>query len=86
MLVGEVDMEEVPAHYELGPYCFKLCASWVMMMAKEGSKTVPLAGLDDKRQITAVFGATLDDQFLPPQIIYQSKTEACLRYLVRLIR
>ena len=37
-----------------------------------------LAGVDDKRHITAVFGATLEGQFLPPQIIYQGKTEACL--------
>jgi len=29
-------------------------------LAKEGSKTVPLAGLDDKHQITTVFGATTD--------------------------
>ena len=47
-------------------------------MAREWSKKVPLAGVDDKRQITAVFGATLEGQFLPPQIIYQGKTEACL--------
>ena len=33
--------------------------SWTM--AKEGSKMVPLAGVDDKHQITAVFGATLED-------------------------
>ena len=39
---------------------------------------MPLAGVDDKRQITALFGATLEGQFLPPQIIYQGKTEACL--------
>ena len=39
---------------------------------------MPLAGLDNKCQIIAVFGATLDGQFLPPQIIYQGKTEACL--------
>ena len=47
-------------------------------MAREGAKKVPLAGIDDKRQITAVFGATMEGQFIPPQIIYQGKTAACL--------
>ena len=47
-------------------------------MAKEGSKKVPIAGLEDKRQITAVFGVTLEGHFLPPQLIYQGKTVASL--------
>ena len=34
-------------------------------MEKEGSKRVDLAGLGDKRQITATFTASLDGQFLP---------------------
>ena len=33
---------------------------------------------DDKRQITGVFTVTLDSQFLPPQLIYQGTTAACL--------
>ena len=43
-----------------------------------GSKKVPLAGIDDKRQITGVFAVTLDDDFLPPQLIYKGTTPACL--------
>lgn len=43
-------------------------------MAKYGAKRVDVAGLDDKRQITAVFGCTLTGDFLPPQLIYQGKT------------
>ena len=47
-------------------------SSWTM--AKEGSKRVEIIGIDDKRQITAVFGGTLVGDFLPPQLIYQGKT------------
>ena len=61
------------SHCQLGPYCFEVRTGWVV---EEGSKKVPLAGVDDK--ITAVFDATLEGHFLPPQIIYQSKTEACM--------
>jgi hypothetical protein len=41
--------------------------------AKEGSKRVDIVGMDDKRQITAVFGCTMEGEFLPPQIIYGGK-------------
>ena len=47
-------------------------------MAKEGSKRVEIVGMDDKRQITAVFGCTMEGEFLPPQIIYGGKTPRCL--------
>ena len=49
-------------------------------MAKQGSKKVTTAGIDDKRQITGVFTLTLDGCSLPLQLqlIYQSTTSACL--------
>ena len=47
-------------------------------MAKKGSKSVPISGLGDKRQITAVFAGTLSGMFLPPQLIYEGKTKGCL--------
>jgi len=74
-----VDMEEIPACLIIswGHTALKYVPVGSWTMTKEGSKTVPLAGLD-KRQITAVFGATLDGQLLPHQIMYQGKTEACL--------
>lgn len=37
-----------------------------------------MADINNKRQITAVFGATLEEHFFSPQIIYQDKTKACL--------
>jgi len=38
-------------------------------MASEGSKRVEALGSDDKRQITAVFGAALTGDFLYPQLV-----------------
>ena len=46
-------------------------------MSKKGAKRVGLAGLGDKRQITATFAATLSGQFLPMQLLYTGKTDRC---------
>ena len=51
-------------------------SEWTMEL--KGSKRVEVAGLGDKRQITAVFCGTLSGHFLPMQLIYQGKTSACL--------
>ena len=51
-------------------------SSWTM--APEGATRVEITGVDDKRQITAVFAGTLSGSFLPPQIIYKGKTQKCL--------
>ena len=50
-------------------------SSWTM--EKEGAKRVEIKGLDDKRQITAVFGATITGEFLPVQLVYQGKSSQC---------
>jgi hypothetical protein len=50
-------------------------SSWTM--TQSGTKRVEIAGLGDKRQITAVLGGTLTGDFLPPQLIYTGKTPAC---------
>ena len=51
-------------------------------MEQKGSKRVELAGLNDKRQITVVFCASLTSEFLPVQVIYLGKTTASLpRYV-----
>ncbi len=47
-------------------------------MAKSGSKSIPIKGLTDKRNITLTFVVTLAGDFLPLQIIYQGKTTASL--------
>ena len=41
----------------------------------KGSKTVPIKGVDDKRQITATFTVTASVSFLPILLIYSGKTK-----------
>ena len=50
-------------------------SSWTM--EQRGSQQVHLTGIDDKRQITAVFCGTLLGNFLPLQVIYKGKTPRC---------
>jgi DDE superfamily endonuclease len=42
-----------------------------------GTKDVRLIGVDDKRQITVCIASSLDGDLLPPQLIFQGKTDAC---------
>ena len=49
-----------------------------MTMDKRGVSNVPVAGINDKRSITATFSITLDNKFLPMQLIYQGKTDQSL--------
>ena len=51
-------------------------SSWTLEL--KGAQKVPIAGADDKCQITAVFACSLSGEFLPPQLIYSGKTTACL--------
>ena len=46
-------------------------------MATRGSKSVPIAGLSDKRNITLTFVVSLAGEFLPMQITYSGKTKQC---------
>ena len=39
----------------------------------KGAKTVPIKGVDDKRQITATFSISMTGSFLPIQLIYEGK-------------
>ena len=43
-------------------------------METEGTKQIEVAGKDDKRQITAVFGATMEGDFLSVQLVYQASS------------
>ena len=49
-----------------------------LTMAKVGSNWVQIAGSDDKRQITTVFGVTMAGDCLPTQLNSQGKTSKCL--------
>ena len=55
-------------------------SNWTM--EREGAKRVEIGGINDKRQITAVFAGTMKGDFLPPQVIYQGKTPKCLPAVV----
>ena len=50
-------------------------SNWTMH--PKGEKQVPIKGSDDKRQYTILLACTLNGDFLPPQILYQGKTEQC---------
>ncbi|XP_070567237.1 uncharacterized protein [Ptychodera flava] len=49
--------------------------SWTMDL--RGSEQVQITGLDDKRQITVILAVSLASQVLPPQLVYQGKTDQC---------
>ena len=44
---------------------------------QEGASRVELVRLTDKCHVTMTFAASLSGDFLPPQILYQGKTECC---------
>ena len=44
------------------------------IMDEKGESSVSIADISDKRSITATFSITLDNKFLPMQLIYQLKT------------
>jgi len=50
-------------------------SNWTV--AQEGTKWIKVAGIDDKRQITATFAASFSGTFLPVQIAYKRKTTNC---------
>ena len=74
-----VEMEEIPPdliiNWDQTAINYVPRSHWTM--DKAGSRRVKVAGLDVKRQITAVFGCTLAGNFLPIQLIYKGKTKAC---------
>jgi len=51
------------------------CPTWTM--EEKGKKRVEIAGLNDKRQITAVLCGNIDGEVLPVQLIYGGKTKRC---------
>lgn len=75
-----VEIEEIPhdlvINWDQTGIHYIPVSSWTM--EKEGAKRVEIAGVDDKRQITAVFAASLAGDFLPVQLIYKGTTPRCL--------
>ena len=75
-----IDMEDVPMElvFNWDQTGISIVPGSTWTMGLKGSKRVEITGISDKRQITAVFCGTLAGEFLPPQLIYQGKTSACL--------
>ena len=75
-----VDMEDVPSDLILNwdHTGINVVPGSQWTMEAKGSKRVEAAGINDKRQITAVFCGALNGELLPLQLIYQGKTPACL--------
>ena len=57
-------------YHELGP-----SSKWTM--EKMGTQQVETIGVNDKRQITAMFCGTLSGDFLPIQLIYEVNSPRC---------
>ena len=78
-VVTTVELEEIPAELILNwdQTGIKIVPSSTWTMDAQGSKRVEVAGINDKRLITAVFCGSLTGDFLPVQVIYQGKTNRC---------
>ena len=78
-VVTTVQMEEIPAELILNwdQTGVKIVPSSTWTMDAKGSKRVEMAGVSDKRLITAVFCGSLTGDFLPVQAIYRGKTNRC---------
>ena len=74
-----VTMEDVPPELALkwDQTGIHLVPASTWTMDKEGSKRIEVSGVNDKRQITAVFCGTLTGDFLPLQLIYKGKSARC---------
>lgn len=74
-----VTMEEIPPelilNWDQTGIHLVPASGWTMDL--EGSKRVEVSGVNDKRQITAVFCGSLVGDFLPIQLIYKGKTQRC---------
>ena len=76
---AEVLMNDIPdeliINWDQNPLHIIPTGDWTMHQA--GEKIIPIANIDDKRQITAVLAVSLTGTYLSPQLIYQGKTERC---------
>ena len=74
-----ITMEEIPndlvVNWDQTAIKYIPLSNWTM--DKEGSKRVEVIGIDDKRQITATFAASLSGNFLSVQLVYEGKTTKC---------
>ena len=73
-------MEEVPCQLIItwDHTAMKMVPAMSWTMEKKGTKRVEIAAIEDKRQITVLFGCTMAGDVLPLQLIYGGTTQKCL--------
>ena len=78
-IMAAVTMEEIPDEMVINwdQIAIKYIPLSDWTMAAKGSKRVEVFGIDDKRQITATFAASLSGCFLLVQLVYERKTTRC---------
>ena len=83
---GLVEMEEIPQdlilNWDQTAVNYMTVFNWTM--AKEGSKKVPIARIDDKRQITLVLAAAMPGKLLPLQLVGKLR-HVCQLWISQLI-
>ena len=76
---AEVITNDIPPslviNWDQTAFHFVPVSAWTM--SRQGELSNPIAGLDNKRQITVIIAVTLAGEYLPPQILHQGKTERC---------
>ena len=76
LIVNNVEKHQIPPsltiNFDQAPSKYVQVSSTTMN--QKGESNVPVAGISDKRRITATFSITLDNKFLPMQLTYQGKT------------
>ena len=74
-ITSTVEMEEIPpgTYFQLGSNGHPFSTSIILDNGSQGANRVEIAGLTDKRQITAVFCGNMNGEFLPIQLIYAGK-------------
>ena len=77
-----VEMEEIPGelilNWDQTGIRFVPSSTWTM--ERRGERRVEMIGVNDKRQITAVFCSSASGEFLPIQLIYTGKMARHPRY------
>jgi len=78
-IVEAVELDDVPPEliFNWDQTAILLVPSAQWTMDKKGRKRVPIAGHNDKRQVTAVMCGSLTGEVLPIQMIYEGKTKRC---------
>jgi len=79
-----IEMEDIPPSMVINwdHTAMKIIPSTNWTMEKKGTKSVEIAGIDDKWQITAAFACAMSGNFLLMQLIYKSTPTKCLPKLL----